>query len=868
MNPLSLYDIGHPDFLQPIRCFTPIFLERSLNLVLKGVHPTAAVETAQQDAFNQTNQTMEFPDLRFEDTEALSEDGIEEFADDENEAEIAQDRAQYRGNDANVPESLEGGFHKWYDALTDKGFSNLDDPVDEDATGTSEEENSSDDTDVDWINTIGNQVTGSLHQDVSHASIPSIAEEDDVEEDLTFHSTLDIPHVTPRSFEAVEDMEVDEEFHSALDTFHTSTPRKANDAGPSSTVCQPQPTSLDVSGLAEALDEIDSQSSTAPWEVSSILEAVQSKASDQDHSDGQSKKFTTSTPKSGGRHQKKRTAKCMDSSPQDSTDSEYDPAENRKSKGSKRSQKKVGKVSRQKKRPPPLKKPRQSQSKSRGQRGSQAPQVPPPASDSEEPTENVIEVSLARIRTSLPGDIIFQKFTNPKKKWCWFTSSMTLVVRGFHLSFLRKGELMNSQRRPRIIVMEFDSVIDELAKLKGGVFLIDTKNIIHAFCRKHRIKVTQDSYDYPAIIKEFQTPEGEFFYKLGMTKENGEYLSKLVPFLQPEVNVKSERTACLCFGATESCERTRKSYIGLTLPTLNPRTRKAETFSELLEKVTLPIEEDIICTNAACATPYTKKTTTTFKEASEFLVLSFDRSVVLPPLPGSDLPRVQRNDQGIDLVENDTLLLPMADGTQVRYTLVGMLCHIGSVDSGHIVAHVKYNDRPNEFLLVNDLSKSIDWSHLAGPEYSPNQAFLFYFMKASTADNPMDVVNIGSQSQQQQDVQDDDDEEEEEEEEPPAAKVDQVSQGPKLLVRNQKNPSPLYRDLHYLFADPKEGLGWFATVLNAIVHTCRVSNFRVPHPPKKKHRKRWTFEHFFRELYHLQQGMLYSPSQRKMNERL
>ena len=55
-----------------------------------------------------------------------------------------------------------------------------------------------------------------------------------------------------------EDMEVDdEEFHSAMETFHTSTPRKANDPGPSSAVHQPQPSCLDVSGLAEVLDEIN-----------------------------------------------------------------------------------------------------------------------------------------------------------------------------------------------------------------------------------------------------------------------------------------------------------------------------------------------------------------------------------------------------------------------------------------------------------------------------------------------------------------------------------------------------------------------------------------------------------------------------------
>ena len=112
--------------------------------------------------------------------------------------------------------------------------------------------------------------------------------------------------------------------------------------------------------------------------------------------------------------------------------------------------------------------------------------------------------------------------------------------------------------------------------------------------------------------------------------------------------------------------------------------------------------------------------------------------------------------------------------------------------------------------------------------------------------NIVRLVNLGSQSQQ--DVQED-------EEEPPE---DKSSQRLKLLVRNQKNPNPLYADLHYLFSDPTKGLGWFSTVLNAIVHTCRESNYQVPLPPKKKHRKRWNFEHYFRELYHLQQGMFHS----------
>ena len=245
-------------------------------------------------------------------------------------------------------------------------------------------------------------------------------------------------------------------------------------------------------------------------------------------------------------------------------------------------------------------------------------------------------------------------------------------------------------------------------------------------------------------------------------------------------------------------------------------------------------------------------TTTTFIEAAEFLVLSFDRTVVLPPLPGTKQARVRRNNQEIDLLENDTLILPMANGTEVLYTLVGMISHIGSVDSGHIVAHLKYNDRPNQFLLVDDLEESIQWSHLAGPDYAPNKSHLFFYMKASAGVNPLNVVNLGSQSQQ--DVQED-------EEEPP---VDKSSQRLKLLVRNQKNPNPLYADLHYLFSDPTKGLGWFSTVLNAIVHTCRESNYQVPLPPKKKHRKRWSFEHYFRELYHLQQGMFHSLSKKNV----
>ena len=66
-NPMALYDIGKPGFMQPHRLFTSIFMRELKEQLEKGAGPSEALQQAQSVALHETlNSTREFPELFFD----------------------------------------------------------------------------------------------------------------------------------------------------------------------------------------------------------------------------------------------------------------------------------------------------------------------------------------------------------------------------------------------------------------------------------------------------------------------------------------------------------------------------------------------------------------------------------------------------------------------------------------------------------------------------------------------------------------------------------------------------------------------------------------------------------------------------------
>ena len=268
---------------------------------------------------------------------------------------------------------------------------------------------------------------------------------------------------------------------------------------------------------------------------------------------------------------------------------------------------------------------------------------------------------------------------------------MTLVIRGLHLVYKRNGTTMTSSRKPNLQTTDIDQMVMEMAKL-NKCFTFESPNLIDSFCKKYKAK-TGGVFDYPEILNNYQTPDGEFLFKLDLLNRNGENQCSFSSILHPEVNVYSHRTGCLSSNETPLENRNERHKEGcITLfrqPQWNANAEKMETISDLLKQSTQEVAHTFPCADLhpnylqmlqtwhppqklpKCNQEVTMTTQTTYINAPELLPVAFDKNVV------ADGPLGGTNDLELDMVENDVVYLPLHNGSSQAYHLVGTIQHSG-----------------------------------------------------------------------------------------------------------------------------------------------------------------------------------------------
>ena len=792
---MALYDYENPDFLQPIRVFTRTFIDLVVKMINEGMSEAEAVEKAQEEALNVTlNSTNNFPTLRFDD-ESQTED---EEAIDSVAREVENPQALPEGPTGMLKEwynTLRTGFTDNQNLEADSEHSSLC-SEDEEAEVDEPEAALGDVSDASFKSAI--EASDVPHQEppipgpAKIPSPPSLTKDQTAtdfttaQEANTSVTEMDIPDLSlsPQKRSPSKQAE-------PMDVSQSQSPRRSQRL-------------LDVSNLMEAIEDVaNPDTSKLPWEISSILfnisfedkkELLLEKEEEEEESESSSLPSSpefTSTPKQNvvrlGGH--KRTSECVDTTAEDSSlhssdsdsDSDFDPKKShpkKKASNAKSKPKTKPKPVKPQKQKQPTKKARKTSPKKKSSAkkthtvsslqdpqpstsmqviaqpttASPTPAPPTPApptpvqptlaqpQPAAEPEKEVLIANCSQTRVLLTDKdtFVFQKFTNPDGLWCWWTCPMALVIRGFHLVSVRNHETMNKARRPTLQTNDIDLMIIEMSKLTN-CFTFKSQNLIDSFCRKYKTKIG-GIFDYPQILQHYQTPDGEFFFKLNLLKEapaidvtaqqspaqptaaqpqpaaepaDNECL--LASMLHPEVNLYTHRTGCVTTPQTPVGERNKRTTQGCItlyrLPRPNVNTGQMETISDLLKEATQSNVEFFFCGDLhpdcskdnfldiwkdwhpplrlpMCRQNVTKTTQTTYTIAPELLPIVFDRNVV------ADGPHSGRNDLELDMEENDYIYLPMHDGTSQEYHLVGTIQHSGKkglpIVQSPILNHVSF----------------------------------------------------------------------------------------------------------------------------------------------------------------------------------
>ena len=898
---MALYDIGKPGFMQPHRLFTSIFMRELKEQLEKGAGPSEALQQAQSVALHETlNSTREFPELFFEETELAGDEPGEGQEDEEIEFVQSQSQDEEQADPAIEEDVLPlgplGNFKQWMKNWK-SGYSNQKSQPDYSSSESEEEEEGK------TVPSKPRTPMAKKKKTDPQVRTAFTIDSDDYfsfdEDDESSSAARDVPG-------SVSPLLVQRSSQEGMGPPFTSTPRGGQASllvDEPMDISPPSKDHLDVSGLKEVIEDMSESDSSdddddftdyqvhhseRPWEKSSILQNISiadnslvGEEEEEEESDDDDVVRISTLRKSTKRSAKKRTSACLDDdySPTGS-DSESSgsgkkkktPKPRRVQKPKKKAAKKAAKKRREsspkKSNPllPSLPEPAQPDpaqpDPAQPEPAQPEPAQPEPAqpvvqvpAQPEPEAAQLIRVELEPLDCFLAPNFSFIKFNNDNKKWCWHNACQSLAVRGLHMVFTKYGETFNDIPQSLLIeAYDVDLLILELAKLKSQC-LVDAAPVIHGFCYKYKAFVGQDEngqnlYDYPRILYDFQSPEGEFFTKMLMGSILNEYL-------QPVVEVTIERTPCNDTNQPEDIHKSTTeplAYIKLSrLPQIS--LISDETFTELIEETTRAVTEKFKCRD--CGKLITKTTTTSYVKAPELLVLFVNRTIVLPPLPGREKEgtRLGRNDQEINLIANDEVILPMSDGSQEKYGMVGSLQHVGSANSGHIVTHLRYPGQPGYFLLVNDLDKdyAATWSHLSDDEYSAPRSYLFLYMKQTATPSVSILPQIATTSQQP--------ESSDEDRLVPTAEIEKQlnskedHQGKKVILRNQKPTDPQYENMWYIFLDRVDWRRqWFAIPLIGVIKTLREANCTFKKPPPKKPRSKWNFEQFFREVFHTQPG--------------